>query len=112
VKLALNLMSTGTMARMGRVEGNFMSRVAASNKKLVDRGTRLVAQLADVDYDTACYALHEAIFAVSEQEKTTKDAPSPVSVAVEMLRERRRPVAGNGNGESNLADSPLTAQAR
>ncbi len=86
VKLVLNLMSTGTMARMGRVEGNYMSRVETTNKKLIDRGTRLVAHLAGVDYETACYALHEAMDAVAEQDKTTKDAPSPVTVAVESLR--------------------------
>lgn len=86
VKLVLNMMSTGAMARLGRVEGNYMSRVETTNKKLIDRGTRLVAHLAGVDYETACYALHEAMEAVSEQEKTTKDAPSPVTVAVEHLR--------------------------
>ena len=35
-RVGFNLMSTATMARMGRVEGNYMSRVATSNKKLVD----------------------------------------------------------------------------
>lgn len=103
VKLVLNLMSTGTMVRMGRVEGNYMSRVETTNKKLIDRGTRLVSHLAGVDYDTACYALHEAMHAVSEQDKTTKDAPSPVAVAVEHLRNGNgRPVGSdknNGNGE-------------
>ena len=53
------------MARMGRVEGNYMSKVETTNKKLIDRGTRLVAHLAAVDYDTACYALHEAMDAVA-----------------------------------------------
>jgi len=89
VKLTLNLMSTATMARMGRVEGNYMSRVETSNKKLVDRATRLVAHLAGVDYETACYALHEAIEKVAPQERATKDAPSPVTVAVEQLRRQR-----------------------
>ncbi|MDY0170267.1 MAG: hypothetical protein RBS80_27230 [Thermoguttaceae bacterium] len=86
VKLALNLMSTATMARLGRVEGNYMSRVETTNKKLVDRGTRLVSHLAGVDYETACYALHEAMHLVAEREQTTRDAPSPVTVAVERLR--------------------------
>ncbi len=88
-KLVLNLMSTGAMARMGRVEGNFMSRVETTNKKLVDRGTRLVAHLAGVDYDTACYAIHEAMQLVAEREQTTHDAPSPVTVAVDLLRNGR-----------------------
>lgn len=102
-KLVLNLMSTGTMARMGRVEGNYMSRVETTNKKLIDRGTRLVAHLGGVDYDTACYALHEAIETVSKQEKTTKDAPSPVTIALERLRNGQRVTASdtNGNGDSD-----------
>lgn len=97
-KLVLNLMSTGTMARLGRVEGNFMSRVETTNKKLVDRGTRLVSLLAGVDYDTACYALHEAMDAVANQERHTKDAPSPVSVAVECLS-NGAPDREEGNGQ-------------
>lgn len=86
VKLVLNLMSTATMARLGRVEGNYMSHVTTTNKKLIDRGTRLVAHLADVDYETACYALHAAMDEVAERDRTTHDAPSPVAVAVARLR--------------------------
>ncbi len=82
VKLVLNLMSTATMARMGRVEGNYMSWVETSNKKLVDRATRLIVQLAAVDYEKACYALHEAIDAVRDKQGTA----SAVAVAVEKLR--------------------------
>jgi len=85
-KLVLNLMSTATMVRIGRVDGNYMSHVETTNKKLIDRGTRLVAHLAGVDYETACYALHEAMHEVAHQDRTTKDAPSPVAVAVERLR--------------------------
>jgi N-acetylmuramic acid 6-phosphate etherase len=94
-KLSLNVISTGTMARMGRVEGNYMSQVATNNKKLVDRGTRLVSQLAGVDYETACYALYEAIGAVSEQCKVARDAPSPVALAVASLRNTKH-VASSG----------------
>ena len=50
VKLALNTISTGTMVLMGRVKGNWMSWVAASNKKLIDRSARLVSELAGLDY--------------------------------------------------------------
>lgn len=89
IKLVLNLMSTATMARMGRVEGNYMSRVETTNKKLVDRGTRLVSHLAGVDYETACYALHQGMHLVSEREQTTRDAPSPVTVAVDLLQNGR-----------------------
>ena len=103
-KLVLNLMSTATMARMGRVEGNYMSKVETTNKKLIDRGTRLVAHLAAVDYDTACYALHEAMDAVAERDRTTKDAPSPVAVAVENLQNDRSGAGNKENTESGVAD--------
>ena len=44
-KIALNLISTGTMVALGKVRGNLMIDVAASNAKLRDRATRLVAEL-------------------------------------------------------------------
>ena len=46
IKLVLNTVSTATMARMGRVFGNWMVHVETTNKKLIDRGTRLIAELA------------------------------------------------------------------
>lgn len=90
LKLSLNILSTGTMARLGRVEGNWMSHVEPTNKKLIDRGTRLVCVLAGVDYPTACYALHEAMDAAGKQQRS-QNAPSPVAVAVGMLRSGWRP---------------------
>lgn len=89
IKLVLNLMSTATMARLGRVEGNLMARVETTNKKLIDRGTRLVMRLAQVDYPTACTYLHRAMHSVAQREQTTRDAPSPVAIAVEQLKARR-----------------------
>lgn len=53
VKLAFNLMSTATMAKMGRVYGNWMVQVLPTNKKLIDRSTRIIANLAKIDYETA-----------------------------------------------------------
>ncbi len=57
VKLQWNNISTGTMVRLGRVSGNWMSYVAISNKKLIDRAIRLVAELGKLDYHTACEEL-------------------------------------------------------
>ena len=61
VKLQWNTISTGTMVRMGRVSGNWMSHVAISNKKLIDRAIRLVSELGKVDYHTACVELFRSI---------------------------------------------------
>jgi N-acetylmuramic acid 6-phosphate etherase len=83
VKLALNTLSTATMARLGRVSGNWMVCVETSNKKLIDRGTRLIAELAGMSYDEACYLLHETMEEVGPRQRATSDAPSPVALAIE-----------------------------
>ena len=41
-KLVLNMISTSTMIRLGRVKGNKMVDMQLTNIKLVDRGTRMV----------------------------------------------------------------------
>jgi N-acetylmuramic acid 6-phosphate etherase len=48
-KLVLNMLSTGTMIRLGKVYGNLMVDVQATNQKLVHRARRLVSQLDEVD---------------------------------------------------------------
>ena len=83
VKLALNSLSTTTMARLGRVSGNWMVCVETSNKKLIDRGTRLIAELAGMSYNEACYLLHETMEEVGPRQRATSDAPSPVALAIE-----------------------------
>jgi len=61
VKLQWNTISTGTMVCLGRVSGNWMSCVAISNKKLIDRAIRLVSELGNVDYHTACVEIFRAM---------------------------------------------------
>jgi N-acetylmuramic acid 6-phosphate etherase len=43
-KLALNMLTTSTMIRLGRVKGNKMVDMQLSNLKLVDRGTRMLME--------------------------------------------------------------------
>jgi N-acetylmuramic acid 6-phosphate etherase len=83
VKLVLNTLSTATMARLGRVSGNWMICVETSNKKLIDRGTRLISELAGLSYDDACRLLHETMEEVGPRQRATNDAPSPVALAIE-----------------------------
>ena len=85
IKLVLNTVSTATMARMGRVLGNWMVYVATSNKKLIDRGTRLIAELSGLSYEEACLRLHETMEQVEPRQQLTGDAPSPVALALEQL---------------------------
>lgn len=48
-KLALNIISTGAMVRLGKVYGNRMVDVAVTNSKLEDRALRIVGDLTDLD---------------------------------------------------------------
>jgi N-acetylmuramic acid 6-phosphate etherase len=52
-KLALNMISTALMIRIGRVKGNKMVNMQLSNNKLVDRGTRYLMEGLGLDYDQA-----------------------------------------------------------
>jgi N-acetylmuramic acid 6-phosphate etherase len=86
LKLVLNTVSTATMARLGRVVSNWMAHVEPTNKKLIDRGTRLVAEIAGVDYQTACYVLHETIEQLTHTVKPGQEKPSPVALAIARLQ--------------------------
>ena len=59
-KLILNMISTATMIKLGKVYGNLMVDLMAVNDKLVDRGTRIIEQLTNLDYDGAKLKLFEA----------------------------------------------------
>src|SRR5438552_3666812 len=52
-KVALNIISTGVLARLGRVRGNLMIDLQPTNKKLRARAIGLVSQLAGCDRDSA-----------------------------------------------------------
>ncbi len=86
VKLAFNCLSTGTMAAMGRVAGNWMSWVSISNKKLIDRGIRLLVELGGVSYEEAAQRLFAAEEWVESQDWTGKETPCAVQVALERIR--------------------------
>ena len=58
-KLVLNMISTSLMIKLGRVKGNKMVDMQLSNNKLVDRGTRMVAEELGIDYDTSEQLLKE-----------------------------------------------------
>lgn len=48
-KLVLNMLTTATMIRLGRVKGNKMVDMQLSNEKLVDRGTKMVMSETGLD---------------------------------------------------------------
>jgi N-acetylmuramic acid 6-phosphate etherase len=71
-KMALNMLSTGAMARLGYVYGNLMVNVQVLNRKLVERGLTILEQAAGVDRQSAA--------------KTLKAADNHVAVAFIMLK--------------------------
>lgn len=52
-KLVLNMISTATMIRLGKVEGNKMTRLQLTNTKLWDRGARIIAEKLNISYQEA-----------------------------------------------------------
>ena len=101
VKLTFNTISTGTMVRMGRVSGNWMSWVSISNKKLVDRGIRLLSELGKIPYAEAAERLFAAQEWIDAQEWGGKETPCAVQVALDWL-ERRGQKGGRGTEGSGL----------
>ncbi len=59
-KLVLNLLSTGTMIRQGKVYQNLMVDVQPTNLKLVERAKRIVMEASGCTYEEAARSLEEA----------------------------------------------------
>ena len=52
-KLVLNMISTATMVRLGRVKGNRMVDMQLSNHKLVKRGVQMLVEELNISYEEA-----------------------------------------------------------
>lgn len=70
-KLVLNMLSTGTMIKLGKVYGNLMVDLKATNQKLAERAMRIVMEATGCDRQEAAAALNStggqaklAIFAI------------------------------------------------
>jgi N-acetylmuramic acid 6-phosphate etherase len=79
MKLVMNIISTGTMVKFGRVRSNYMIHLAISNKKLVDRATRIISELCHVTYEQACRELFR-----TQSMQTCKNT-SPVAETIRRL---------------------------
>lgn len=88
LKLVLNNISSATMGKFGRLNGNWMAHVDATNKKLIDRSVRLVSEIAKVDYRTACITLFEALEEMDSWSLDRKKTISPAAYAVELLQKK------------------------
>ena len=50
-KMVLNMITTSTMIKLGRVKGNRMVNMQLTNHTLVDRGTRMIMEELRLDYE-------------------------------------------------------------
>ena len=58
-KMVLNMISTASLLRIGRVKGNKMVDMQLSNDKLVDRGIKMLMNELSIDFETAKKLLSE-----------------------------------------------------
>ncbi len=98
LKMLLNALSTCTMVRLGRVMGNYMVWLVASNLKLIDRATRYIEKLAGLDYVEANRLLFEVVEYVEPRMKADQAYPPVVGLAV--LRAQQS--LGNEEAERRL----------
>lgn len=59
-KMALNIISTGVMVKLGKVYGNRMVDVAITNQKLLDRSLRIIQDLTDLNRTEAKALLEQS----------------------------------------------------
>jgi N-acetylmuramic acid 6-phosphate etherase len=58
-KMILNMISTTVMIKLGRVKGNKMVNMQLTNRKLVDRGTRMIMEELDIQREAAALLLQQ-----------------------------------------------------
>lgn len=59
-KMALNILSTSVMVKLGKVYGNRMIDVSVTNNKLRDRALRIICDLTDLGREEAGYLLESS----------------------------------------------------
>lgn len=65
-KMVCNMLSTASMVGIGKVYGNLMVDMKATNEKLVERAKRIVMQSTDCSYEEASQTLEETRFSTKE----------------------------------------------
>ena len=64
-KMVLNMLSTGTMIKVGKVYQNYMINVQPTNEKLIKRASNMLANLLHIEYDEAQQRLLDADMSVA-----------------------------------------------
>jgi N-acetylmuramic acid 6-phosphate etherase len=107
-KMVLNMLSTASMVRLGRVYDNWMMRVSLTNQKLRARGVRILQDVCGVDASTAEHALRLAghnqptAFVMLKTGASAADAKKRLAAAdgnlrqaIEMQSISRKPARGS-----------------
>jgi hypothetical protein len=84
MKMFINILSTGVMAKMGKIYGNYMINLSISNKKLIDRATRIIADLCALSYEKANYELFLSSLILKEKGENI----SPVKFTIDRIKNK------------------------
>jgi N-acetylmuramic acid 6-phosphate etherase len=98
-KMALNMISTATMVRLGKVYENMMVDLRAASRKLVERARRTLMTVTGIAYEDACAVLEQAGGSV-------KTAIVMVKAGVERAEAEARLVAAGGLVRQALEGQP------
>ena len=76
-KMILNMLSTGTMIRLGKTYGNLMVDVQTTNQKLRQRATAIIQHITGLDAEAAALVLTQADGEVKTAIVATQTATTP-----------------------------------
>jgi N-acetylmuramic acid 6-phosphate etherase len=93
-KLVLNMLTTASMIKLGKVYENMMVDLQLTNEKLVERAKRIIMMIANVEYKTAADYLEKS----GGHVKT-----AVVMIANRMTREQAQECLARANGFVRLA---------
>lgn len=89
-KMILNMLSTASMIRLGKVYGNLMVDVSVSNQKLADRAKRIVQEVANV-------TAQEAADLLAQTDNQVKPAIVMARLSLSAAEAQARLAAVNGH---------------
>ncbi|MCL1989047.1 MAG: N-acetylmuramic acid 6-phosphate etherase [Firmicutes bacterium] len=93
-KMVLNMLSTATMIKLGKVYGNLMVDVRATNEKLIQRTKNIVCQATGVSEETATATLEKCNFSAKN---------AIVMILAKVDHETAQTALNNANGRIYLA---------
>jgi N-acetylmuramic acid 6-phosphate etherase len=103
-KMVLNMLSSASMVRLGRVYDNWMMRVSLTNRKLRERGSRILQEVAGVSASVAEHVLRQSghnmptAFVMLKTGASATDAKKRLAASRGHLRRAIQMHRGRGKG--------------